>query len=87
MSDRVISLYVTPEIEPVSPSIALMRMPMFPVRLGTLSVSCGKRRRWAGLLTVHGALDYVVVESNSIYHVVIPTTNRADRQAMAARAG
>lgn len=38
------------------------------------------------MLTVYRALDFVIVESNSVYNVVTPTTNRADRQAMTARA-
>lgn len=36
--------------------------------------------------TVHGVLHFVVVESDSVHHVVIAATDRADRQAMATRA-
>lgn len=46
----------------------------------------GTEGKSEGGLAVHGALDFVVGESDSVHNVVRTTTNRADGQTMTTRA-
>lgn len=82
MLAKVIFEYVTPLIVPVSPSIALMRIPFHsPLASKMWQLPEGDRT-----LTIHGVFHFVVVESNAFHGIVSPSTNRANRKPMASGA-
>lgn len=88
MSDNVISLYVTPETEPVSPSMVLIRMP-FCFKRGSAPVQSqteGGSVRRGGVHTVDGALHFVVVERDRRDSIIGPSTNGADGKTVTTRA-
>jgi hypothetical protein len=71
----VMEEYVTPLMVPVSPSVALMRIPVSSI------VSCCKNCI-DGQLTVDGCLHYVVCECDIADCVVVSATDGANGKSM-----